>query len=126
MLNHLSLTEQTSGPDALREILHLYDFRGAPETRAMIDSLIGVEAQRSTARAPNRDMGVLCRGLNVTLQFDEQPTSGAGVYLLAAVLERFLAHYVSINTFTRLTAKVKGRAGVLRTWPPRAGDLTLL
>ncbi|HEX7760601.1 MAG TPA: type VI secretion system baseplate subunit TssF [Caulobacteraceae bacterium] len=126
VLNHLSLAEQTSGPEALREILHLYDFRGAPETRAMIDSLVGVEAQRSTARAPNRAMGVLCRGLDVTLQFDEQPTSGAGVYLLAAVLERFLAHYVSINTFTRLTAKVKGRAGVLRTWPPRAGDLTLL
>jgi type VI secretion system protein ImpG len=125
-LNHLSLAEQTAGPEALREILYLYDFRSAPETRAMIDSLIGVQAQRSTARAPNRAMGVLCRGLDVTLQFDEQPTSGAGVYLLAAVLERFLAHYVSINTFTRLTAKVKGRAGVLRTWPPRAGDLTLL
>jgi len=126
LLNHLSLVDHTYGPEALREILHLYDLRGAPETRAMIDSLIGVEARRSTARAPNRDMGVLCRGLDVTLQFDEQPTSGAGVFLLAAVLERFLAHYVSINTFTRLTAKVKGRAGVLRTWPPRAGDLTLL
>lgn len=126
LLNHLSLVDGAFGPEALREILHLYDMRGAPETRAMIDSLIGVEARRSTARAPNREMGVLCRGLDVTLQFDEQPTSGAGVFLLAAVLERFLAHYVSINTFSRLTAKVKGRAGVLRTWPPRAGDLTLL
>ena len=125
-LNHLSLAEHGTGAEALREMLHLYDVRGAPETRAMIESLIDVSAARSTARAPNQAMGVLCRGLDVTLEFDEQPTSGAGVYLLAAVLERFLAHYVSINTFTRLTAKVKGRGGVLASWPPRAGDLTLL
>jgi len=125
-LNHLSLVQQAAGPEPLREILRLYDFRDAPETRAMINSLIGVEARRSAARAPNRAMGVVCRGLDVTLEFDDEPTSGAGVFLLASVLERFLAHYASINSFVRLTAKVKGRAGVLRTWLPRAGDLNLL
>ena len=71
-------------------------------------------------------MGVLCRGLEVTMEFDEAFTSGAGVFLLAAVLERFIAHYASINAYTRLTATVKGRTGVLHTWPPRAGDLALL
>jgi type VI secretion system protein ImpG len=125
-LNHLSLADQAFGPEALREILYLYDFRDAPETRGMIDSLIGVRSARGTARAPRSGMGVLCHGLDISLQFDEQPTSGTGVFLLAAVLERFIAHYASINTFTRLTASIKGRSGVLRTWPPRAGDLTLL
>jgi len=125
-LNHLSLAQQAAGPEPLREILYLYDFRDAPETRAMINSLVGVEARRSAARAPDRAMGVVCRGLDVTLEFDDEPTSGAGVFLLASVLERFLAHYASINSFVRLTAKVKGRSGVLRTWPPRAGDLSLL
>jgi type VI secretion system protein ImpG len=71
-------------------------------------------------------MGVLCRGLDITLEFDEQAVSGVGIFLFASVLERFIAHYASINAFTRLTAKVKGRSGVLRTWPPRAGDLKLL
>lgn len=125
-LNHLSLVQQAAGPEPLREILHLYDFRDAADTRAMINSLIGVDATRSAARAPDRAMGVFCRGLDVTLEFDDEPTSGAGVFLLASVLERFLAHYASINSFVRLTAKVKGRSGVLRTWPPRAGDLNLL
>ena len=71
-------------------------------------------------------MGALCRGLDVTVTFDEERSSGSGVFLLAAVLERFIAHYTSINSFTRLTAALKGRTGVLRTWPPRAGDLTLI
>ena len=71
-------------------------------------------------------MGAICRGLDITIEFDEQRASGTGVFLLAAVLERFVAHYASINAYTRLTATVEGRAGVLRTWPPLAGDLALL
>jgi type VI secretion system protein ImpG len=124
-LNHLSLTDSATGAEGLREILRLYDFRDAPETRALIDSVSSIRAKRSTARAPDRAMGALCRGLDVTIDFDEQRASG-GVFLLAAVLEHFVGLYASINAFTRLTATVKGRSGILRTWPPRAGDLTLL
>jgi type VI secretion system protein ImpG len=125
-LNHLSLIDQTDGAEALREILRLYDFRDAAETRAMIESVLKVRAVRGTARAPDPSMGAICRGLDITIEFDEQRASGTGVFLLAAVLERFVAHYASINAYTRLTATVEGRAGVLRTWPPRAGDLALL
>lgn len=125
-LNHLSLTDDDTGAEALREILRLYDFKDAPETQALIDSVLSIKAVRGTARAPDLAMGALCRGLDITIEFDEQKASGAGVFLLAAVLERFVAHYASINSFTRLTATVKGRSGALRTWLPRAGDLTLL
>ncbi len=125
-LNHLSLVDQQTGAESLREILRLYDFRDAPETRAMIDSVVSIRATRGVARAPEPAMGALCRGLDFTIQFDESRTSGTGVFLLAAVLERFLAHYASINAFTRLTATLKGRSGAYRTWPPRAGDLQLL
>ena len=125
-LNHLSLTDDETGAEALREMLRLYDFRNAAETQAMIDSVLSVKARRGTARAPEAAMGALCRGLDITIEFDEQRASGASIFLLAAVLERFVAHYASINSFTRLTAAVKGRAGVLRTWLPRAGDRTLL
>jgi type VI secretion system protein ImpG len=124
-LNHLSLIDQQTGAEALREMLRLYDFRDAAETQALIDSVISVSARRGTARAPDSAMGALCRGLDVTIEF-EQRASSASIFLLAAVLERFMAHYASINAFTRLTATIRGRAGVLRTWLPRAGDQTLL
>jgi type VI secretion system protein ImpG len=125
-LNHLTLADDETGAEALREMLRLYDFRDAADTQAMIDSVLSVKSRRGTARAPDAAMGALCRGLDITVEFDEQRASGAGVFLFAAVLERFMAHFASINAFTRLTATVKGRAGVLRTWPPRAGDLTLI
>jgi type VI secretion system protein ImpG len=124
-LNHLSLVDDQSGAETLREMLRLYDFRDAPETQAMIDCVRSVKARRGTARAPDSAMGALCRGLDITIEFEQRGPS-ASIFLLAAVLERFVAHYASINAFTRLTATVHGRAGGLRTWLPRAGDLTLL
>ncbi len=126
-LNHLSLTDIAGeGAEPLREILKLYDFRDSAETRKIIDSLLGVASARAAARVSAGGMTAFCRGMEVTVTFEEEGFSGSGLFLLASVLERFLALYCSINSFTRLTARIKGRPGVLRRWPPRAGDQALL
>jgi type VI secretion system protein ImpG len=125
-LNHLSLLDDEEGAEPLREILRLYDFRNSPETRAIIDSILSVRAERGVARAPGREMGAFCRGLDVTIEFDGDRFSTSGGFLLASVLDRFLGLYGSINSFSRLTARMKGRSGVSRRWPPRAGELVLL
>ncbi len=124
-LNHLSLTGE-EGVEALRDILKLYDFRDSAETRAVIDSVLGVDSKLGVARAPAQNMGAFCRGTDIVIEFDEQRFSGSGLFLLAAVLERFLALYCSINSYTRLIAKIRGRPGVLRKWPPRAGDTQII
>lgn len=130
-LNHLSISGGEEGVEALREILRLYDFRDSAETRAIVDGITKVSTKRGTARAPSRPGDVawgdaVCRGIDVTVEFDPARFSGNGLFLLASILDRFLALYCSINSFTRLTATVKGRTGVLRTWPARAGDRPLL
>jgi type VI secretion system protein ImpG len=125
-LNHLSITHDDTGAEALREILKLYDFRDSSETRVAIDSVLDIHSRRSTARAPSAEMGAFCRGLDLEIVFDEQRFVSSGLYLLAAVLERFLALYGSINSFTRLTVRLQGRPGILRRWAPRAGEHELL
>ncbi len=125
-LNHLSLTDEAGGAAALREVLSLYDLRDSAETRSVIQGITRVQCRSSIARMPGAHVGAFCRGLDVDMEFDESRFAGAGLFLLASVLERFLGLYCSINSFTRLTASVKGRTGVLRKWPPRAGDMTLL
>ncbi len=124
-LNHLSLVSD-GGLAALREMLMLYDFHDSAETRALIEGVIGVSSQMGTARVRAAGQSVFCRGIDVKLTFDESNFSGNGVYLMASVLERFLGLYASVNSFSRLTAAVKGRSEVLRTWPARAGDHVLL
>ena len=124
-LNHLSLVSD-GGLQALREMLMLYDFRDSAETRSLIEGIIGVSSQMGTARVRGAGQSVFCRGIDVRLTFDESNFSGNGVFLMASVLERFLGLYASVNSFSRLTAAVKGRSEVLRTWPARAGDHVLL
>jgi type VI secretion system protein ImpG len=42
------------------------------------------------------------------------------VFLLGAVLDRFLAEYSSINSFTETVIETRQR-GVIKRWPPRGG-----
>lgn len=130
VLNHLSLTGSRS-LDALKEILHLYNFRDAPETARLIDGIVSMSTRRGTARAPRRPGDVpwgdaVCRGIDIDLEFDPANFSGGSPYLFAMVLDQFFGLYASINSFTRLTARLKGQSGILRTWPPRAGFRPLI
>ena len=66
-----------------------------------------------------------CRGLDVTLTFDDEKYPGTGFFLLASVIEHFLGQYSTINSFTRMIAKSKQRDFWERKWAPRTGHLTL-
>ena len=121
-LNHLSIVEK--GAESLREILRLYDFSDDPAIRRQIAGVTGV-ASRSCISRVTSDTGVaFCRGTDVTLEFDEDQYVGAGVFLLACVLQRFLGLYSAVNSFSRVTAKT--RKGVVKQWPPLAGEQILL
>ena len=125
-LGHLSIVDGPQGAAALREILSLYDFRESAETRAIIDGILSVNSQRTTARVPGEFGGVFCRGVEATIEFDPARYSENGLFLFASVLERFLALYCTVNSFSVLVARVKGREEPLRRWLPRAGEQVLL
>jgi type VI secretion system protein ImpG len=124
-LNHLSLVSD-GGVEALKEILLLYDFRNSAETRALIDGITSLSSESGTARVRSFGQSAFCRGVDVTMTFEEGNFSGNGVFLMASIIERFLGLYASVNSFSRLTALVRGRSGKLKTWPARAGDRILL
>jgi len=121
-LNHWSLTDNEAGADGLREILALYDFADSADTRSMIEGVTSVAARR----VPGRSGGGICRGLEVNVHLDEDRFAGQGIYLFAAVLDRFLGLYCSINSFSKLIVTTNRREGELRRWQPRAGETVLL
>ena len=65
------------------------------------------------------------RGLEIDVTLDESAFRGAGAFLLGAVLERFLARYVSINSFTETVVRTLDR-GVIARWPARTGQRPIL
>jgi type VI secretion system protein ImpG len=133
-LNHLSLTDPAEGKVALQEILRLYDFTDieagqqqmAAVNRQLIDGIESVSSRRVVGRVAGATASGFCRGIEVTVELDEQKYVGTGVFLFASVLERFLGLYATINSFTQLLARSTQGEGFARKWPPRAGDLQLL
>jgi type VI secretion system protein ImpG len=124
-LGHLSLVDHDDKARALREILKLYDFVDSAEVRKMIDGIDGVRSRHVVGRVSGPHAAGFCQGVEITLAFDETKFNG-GLFLFASVLERFLALYCSVNSFTKLIATVKGREGELRRWSPRAGEKVLI
>jgi len=122
----LSIVGGAEGAAALRQVPRLYDIRDSAETRTAIDGLVGVGATPGSARLPGSRAGAFCRGVDVRLEFDAASWQGAGLYLLAAVLERFLALHATVNSFVRTTAVVRGQPGHAAAWPARAGMRVLL
>jgi type VI secretion system protein ImpG len=121
LLNHASLTEK--GGAALKDILSLYSVRDTPETRLFIDSLLKVETKSSTARLKG---GAIVPGTDITLEFDPGRTDHASVFLFGGVLDHFLSLYTSINSFTRLTVKLRGQSRPVASWPARAAARPLI
>lgn len=123
-LNYLPLAD--GGVDALREILRLHNFSDTAAGERHIEGLVSVDGQPTYARVVTEHGVAFARGRRVELLFDEELYAGGGVYLFAAVLERFFGMYASVNSFTTLVARSTKRKEIVRTWPPRAGWKSLV
>jgi type VI secretion system protein ImpG len=123
-LNYLSLFE--GGREALQEILRLYDVSDSAVVRQQITGITSVTGRQIVGRPPSMPWNGFCRGLEVTIEFDEEKYVGSGVFLFATVMERFLGLYASLNSFTQLIVKTQQREEPLKRWPPRAGAQILL
>ena len=127
-LNYLSLvnSDEQKGAAALREMLSLYAEIADPATRkqvqgSSIDPLAAGAA--SAARVPVRSPSGAASSSPWSAM--KQRSRAAACSLLAAVLERFFAKYVSINSFTETVLKTVQRGEIMR-WPPTTGQRHLL
>jgi type VI secretion system protein ImpG len=124
-LNHLSLVEGADALESLREILMLYDFADSAATRKQIMGITSVDSRRVVRRMGHRIGAGFVRGIETSIEFDEEQYVGGGVFLFASVLERFLALYASVNSFSQLVARTKQRED-LKRWQASAGEQIVL
>ena len=123
-LNHLSLSDEKDSLPALKEILGLYCHSDAHQQ--LIDGLKQMSCRRVVRHIGSDAWRGFCRGNEVTLTLDEHCYEGTGGFLFGSVLNRFLASYAAINSFTQLIIKSKQREGVWKKWEPMAGETVLL
>ena len=129
-VNYLSLFDTESDPradpgtgqggDALRAMLSLYATVPGHFLLRQADGLVRVTARQITRRIPGGGPIAFGRGVEVELSMTDRAFDGGSPFMLAAVLEHFLAAHVSINSFVETSLELVDRAERLR-WPQRFG-----
>jgi type VI secretion system protein ImpG len=126
-LNYLSLLD--SGPEEgaslLRDMLTLYADPGNAAVNRQIEGVRTISYEPVVRRLPIPGPISHGRGLRISIGVEETAFEGSGALLLASVLERFFASYISINSFTQ-TRVVSLTRGEVKEWPARLGTRPLM
>jgi len=125
-LNYLSLVGENGTPEALQEILQLYNFDDSSVTRKQILGITNISSRKVVRQIGGHIGAGFVRGLETTLTFDETEFVGSGMFLFASVLERFFGLYASLNSFNQLVLKTVQREEIVKRFPPRTGEQVLL
>lgn len=120
-LNYLSLVGDSDGsPEALQEILHLYNFNDSSVTRKQILGIKNIQSVKSVRHVGDRVGTGFVRGLHTTITFDEEEFVGSGMFLFAALLDNFLGLYASVNSFNQLSVRSLQREETIKMFPARS------
>lgn len=112
--------EDRNDPAMLRDHLALYGHRDDPSTRRQIDGIAGVRSRPIVRRVPGGGQMAVARGNRITLTLDDGSYDNGRMFLFSAVVERFLAEFATINSFTETHVETPGE-GVIARWPARIG-----
>jgi type VI secretion system protein ImpG len=97
------------GPDALRELLELYNFQGLVDQQSGRANRLRIEGIRELQAAGARRVveGAPVRGSRVAVLLEEDHFAGLGdAYLFACALDEMLGAQVPINSFSELHVKL--------------------
>jgi len=121
-LNYLSMTDADPerGAQMLRHLLGLYADPNDTVAHRQVDGVRHVSHAPVVRRIPGGGPITYGRGLQIKLTLDDSAYEGIGTLRLGAVLERFFARHVSINSFVE-TRLVSGTRGEIKRWPVRTG-----
>ncbi|MCE2744515.1 MAG: type VI secretion system baseplate subunit TssF [Burkholderiales bacterium] len=129
-INYLGLMDQGdeftgNGAAALTQLLRLHADPSQLAHQHMARAIQGVESLTTVARIVRQGRPAVVRGVQVTITIDELAMQGAGVAVLGAVLARYLAAHVSVNSFVQTRVK-EHNTGAIVDFPAMSGNRPLL
>ncbi|MEM8800299.1 MAG: type VI secretion system baseplate subunit TssF, partial [Pseudomonadota bacterium] len=106
---------------ALRDMLRLYVNQEQRHLSRLIDGIVGFEMTPITRRMPFAGPASIGRGIEIRIIFEDEALQGTSAIMVGNVIERFLARYVSINSFTQTCIETVNQGDIHR-WPVRIGS----
>ena len=132
LLNHLSLNyaslidgDTAQGANALRDLLSLYCGPHDLSAARQVEGVRSITRKTISRRVATRGPMTFVRGIEVTVVLDEAAFEGGSAFLMGAVLARFFAQYVSVNSFVETVVRSLSRGEIMR-WSPREGQCPIL
>lgn len=129
-INYLGLVDQGDastgkGAAAFTQLLSLHADPAQLAHQHMARAIQGIDTQAIVARIVRQGRPAVARGLKVTITIDELVMQGSGVVILGAVLARYLAAHVSVNSFVQTSVKALN-TGATVDFPAMSGNRPLL
>ncbi len=112
--------EDHDDPSILRDHLALYGRQDDATMRKQIDGVTSIRSRPVVRRVPGLDRMAVARGHRIHMKLDDGSFENGRMFLLSAVLERFLAEFATVNSFTECHFESPSE-GVFVRWPPRIG-----
>jgi type VI secretion system protein ImpG len=122
-LNHFSGED---GLSTLKQTLNLFAFNGTAETKALVDSLVHLEYEKTTGRISAGGKVGFAHGIRITLMISDQILPPEQIFLLGSVLSIYFSQYAEVNIFTQLEVKLKSTSKRFHLWPAMTGEKPLL
>jgi type VI secretion system protein ImpG len=121
LVNHLktdALGLSGDQGERLRELLRSVLCGAEGLTEIQINGITDIAFTPETGTVPGPAGFLTVRGIRADITMDETAFEGSGVLLLGAILDRFLADYAAINSFTRTVIHTL-KKGRLHSFPRR-------
>lgn len=119
--NYTSLApEEGNDPHVLRDHLALYGRPDDAASRRQIDGVVAISSTKVARRVPGVERMAIARGHRIQVTLDDKAFDKGRMFLFSSVLERFLAEFASINSFTETHASSVNE-GEFQRWPLRIG-----
>jgi type VI secretion system protein ImpG len=112
--------EDHDDPALLRDHLALYGRQDDASMRKQIDGILAIRSKPVVRRVPGLDRMAVARGSRITIRLDDGSFDNGRMFLFSAVLERFLAEFATVNSFTECIFETP-MEGTLARWPARIG-----
>jgi type VI secretion system protein ImpG len=123
-LNHLSLSSGSNALAALKDILRQHVGPSSTLGHRAIDGIVSIK-NRPVVRWQGRPGGY-AQGIEIDLTLDHSRFEESSAVLFCAVLRHFFALYAAVNTVIQVRLFMPNIKGVLKEWPPLAGNQLLL
>lgn len=112
--------EDGDDPSLLRDHLALYGRQDDAAMRRQIDGVMAINSRPVVRRIPGLDRMAVARGSRITIKLDDASYDNGRIFLFSAVIERFLAEFATVNSFTECIFETP-LEGTLAKWPARIG-----